>query len=127
MCRNVLGTIYTRKSSQSIDYSTKKLPSHGGLHVKNKTTWTFLPSFLSLCIEVQYIDTCGSIQRSLRTYPLIPDDHPIWWMGWLRELPISDFQALLTSHTVSPFSVNSRGSTLLHVSYYYHKRTLMAN
>jgi hypothetical protein len=127
MYRNIFGTISTRIMSQSINHSEKKFLSHRGFYIKNETTWTFIPSFLSLCIEVQYTDTCGSIQRSFRTYPLIRDDHPIWYMGWMQPPSTPDFQALLTSGTVSPFSVNSTGSTLLHVSYYFHKRTLMAN
>ena len=125
--RNVFGTVFTRMTSQSIDSSNRKLLSHEGFYIKNKTTWTFLPSFLSLCIEIQYTSTCGSIQRSFRTYPLVRDDHPIWRMGWIKQLSISDFQALLTSGAVSPFSVDSRGSTLLHVSYYFHKSVSIAN
>lgn len=119
--RNIFGRVSTRKISQSVDSINGKPPPQKGCNIKDKTTWTFVPSFLSLCLEIQYINICGSIQRSYRTYPQIRDHHPIWDMIW--HSPVSDIQALFTSRTVSPFSVDSAGSTLLHVSYDRHNST----
>jgi hypothetical protein len=76
-------------------------------------TWVFMPSFLSTCVEFQYISAFGSIQRSLRTYPLLRYDHPIWDM--CEDGNLKGMQAILSEGQVSPFSVDSAGWTLLHV------------
>jgi hypothetical protein len=77
-------------------------------------TWVFMPSFLSTCVEFQYISAFGSIQRSLRTYPLLQYDHPIWDM--CEDGDLKGMQTILSEGQVSPFSVDSAGWTLLHVS-----------
>jgi len=82
---------------------------------KTKTTNTcvFVPSFASACVNYQYMNTCGFVQRSIRIYPIIPSNHPIWNLCYNGDL--KGIQALLNEGQVSPFSVDRWGNTLLHV------------
>ncbi len=54
----------------------------------------------------------GYIQRALKIYPIIPDDHPIWRMSVRGDL--EGVQTLFATNQVSPFSVDANGFTLLH-------------
>jgi hypothetical protein len=102
-----LGVIFIRK----------KLLSEGDTF--KEIVLIFMPWFYSQCIRAHYSRAFGSIQASFRTYPLIPNSHPIWKMcetGNLRGL-----QAFFGDQALSPFSVNSKGMTLLHVSSVLHR------
>ena len=83
---------------------------------RSETTWIFLPSFFSSCVELKYMSILGSVNRSLRTYPLLPHSHPVWNICYNGNL--KDLQALLSERQVSPFSVDIRGSSLLHVGFF---------
>jgi hypothetical protein len=108
----LLGKALIKRISQSTKFG------HGGkssieTYHNCESTWVFIPSFLSTCVEFQYINIFGSIQRSLRTYPLLRYDHPIWDM--CEDGNLKGMQTLLSEGQVSPFSVDSAGWTLLHV------------
>jgi hypothetical protein len=109
----LLGKALVRRTTQytKLGYEDGKLSAES--HCKCERTWVFMPSFLSTCVELQYVSAFGSIQRSLRTYPLLRDDHPIWSM--CRDGDLKDVQTILGERQVSPFSVDSAGWTLLHV------------
>ena len=110
----LLGKAFVKRKTQST-----KLGCNGKLFIEScskcETTLVFMASFLSTCVEFQYVSTFGSIQRSLRTYPLLPYDHPIWDMCGDGDL--KGMQTILGERRVSPFSVDSGGWTLLHVSF----------
>ncbi|KAH8743361.1 hypothetical protein F5882DRAFT_446616 [Hyaloscypha sp. PMI_1271] len=91
-------------------------------YTQNKSTWIFMPSFLSHCIDFRYLNTCGYIQRSLRTYPIISDGHLVWKM--CKRGDIKGIQSLFSERQVSPFSINSSGRTLLHCSANNHRPEL---
>lgn len=81
---------------------------------RSKTTWVFMPSFLSRRIGLQYLNTCGFAQGSIRTHPVLPFEHPVWDM--CREDDLNAIQKLLSDRQISSFSVDEQGITLLHVS-----------
>jgi hypothetical protein len=83
---------------------------------RSETAWVFLPSFFSRCVELKYVSILGSVQRSLRIYPLLPNSHPIWDMCRCGNL--KGVQTLLSERQVSPFSVDSGGRTLLYVGFF---------
>jgi hypothetical protein len=72
-----------------------------------------LPSFLSYAFDFRYLNTCGYVERALRTYPVLPYDHPVWNMCWGGNL--KGIQKLLSDRQISPFSIDDRGNTMLHV------------
>jgi hypothetical protein len=112
---SLFGTLLIRRASRSTSFADNKLQSASKTYSSSVSSWFFRPSFLSRCFEYQSLNTYGSIQRAIRIYPLIQDDHPIWTMCAHGDLV--GIQALLSTRRVSPFSVDTKGMTLLHVSY----------
>jgi len=43
-----------------------------------KSNWVFIPSFLPYAFDFRYLNTCGYIERALRTYLVLPYNHPVW-------------------------------------------------
>ncbi len=83
-------------------------------HHSESSAWIFVPSFLSYALDYRYLNTCGYAERTLRTYPILPYEHPVWAMCTQGDL--AGIQKLLGDRQISPFSVNKGGDTLLHVS-----------
>ena len=110
---NILGRVYIRRASQSIVFQDGGNHSSEKAYDRTKYTWMFIPSLFSRCIELRFVNLLGSIQSSLRTYPVIRYDHPVWDM--CRANDIDGIQRLFGTRQVSPFSVSPEGRTLLHV------------
>lgn len=109
----VWGIVF-KKTSQSAKVSNK----HGEYlegYTQSESTWVFIPSFFSQCVELKFSNTLGSVQRSLRTYPIIRENHPIW--GMCERGDTTGIQTLLSKREVSPFSIDHYGRTLLYVGY----------
>jgi hypothetical protein len=111
--KNILGSVYIRRASQSIVFQDDRNQSSGDAYKRTEYTWKFIPSIFSRCIELRFVNLLGSLQSSLRTYPVIRDDHPIWKMCKTND--VEGMQRLFSNRQVSPFSVDPRGRTLLHV------------
>lgn len=111
--KNILGSVYIQRASQSIVFQDNRNQSSEEAYKRTECTWTFVPSLLSRCIELRFVNLLGSIQSSLRTYPTISDDHPVWDMCETND--VEGMQRLFSNRQVSPFSVNPYGRTLLHV------------
>jgi hypothetical protein len=116
--KNILGSVYIRRASQSIVFQDNRNQSSGEAYKRTECIWTFIPSILSRCIELRFVNLLGSIQSSLRTCPTIPDDHPVWSMCKAND--VDGIQRLFSNRQISPFSAGPNGRTLLHV------RTIMA-
>ncbi|KAH8672816.1 hypothetical protein BGZ60DRAFT_527110 [Tricladium varicosporioides] len=106
------GNLFVRKTSKSQTLSRNVEPSPSRAHNVDESSWVFMPSFISSCINFRYLSTCGTVQRSLRTYPVISEGHPIWKL--CKDGNVQGIQELLNGRQVSPFSINMRGKTLLH-------------
>lgn len=107
------GKLFVTRIMNSADFDNGDEILFAALKTKTTNTWIFVPSFASACVNYQYMNTCGFVQRSIRIYPLIPSNHPIWDLCYNGDL--KGIQTLLNDGQVSPFSVNRRGNTLLHV------------
>jgi hypothetical protein len=94
-------------------------------YTRSESAWIFVPSFLSRHFDFRYLNTCGHIERSIRTYPMIPDNHTVWNMCRMGDL--NGIQKLLSARQISPFSVDSDGDTLLHVrsTFFYRKDSIL--
>jgi hypothetical protein len=110
---NILGSVYIRRASQSIVFLDGRNHSSEEAYNRTECTWMFIPSLFSCCIELRFVNLLGSLQSSLRTYPVIRYDHPVWDM--CKSNDVEGIQRLFSNRQVSPFSVNFRGWTLLHV------------
>jgi hypothetical protein len=86
-------------------------------HARDEWSWVFIPSFLSRCVEVKCASFLGSVERTLRTCPILPDDHQVWDM--CRRGKVSSIQELFRTREVSPYVIDRTGTTLLHVSCAY--------
>jgi hypothetical protein len=111
--KNILGSVYARRESQSIVFQDNRNQSSEEAYKRTESTWMFIPSLFSRCIELRFVNIFGSIQSSLRIYPTISDDHPVWDMCKTND--VEGIQRLFGNRQVSPFSVNPHGWTLLHV------------
>ena len=99
--------------TKEVDNSRFEADSSARACTRSKTTWIFMSSFLSRHIDMQYLNTGGHVQRSIRTYPVLPYEHPVWKM--CHDGDLKGIQKLLGDRQVSPFSVDAVGDTLLHV------------
>jgi hypothetical protein len=107
------GELRIRRKISDSTFGDEEEPSPTTAYAKNETTWTFLPSFLSYAFDFRYLNTCGHVERSFRTYPVLPDNHPVWDM--CRGGDLKGIQKLLSDRQISPFCVRSDGITLLWV------------
>jgi hypothetical protein len=107
------GELRIRRKISDSTFGDEEEPSPTTAYAKNETTWTFLPSFLSYAFDFRYLNTCGHVERSLRTYPVIPDNHPVWNM--CKQGDLIGIQKLLSNRQISPSCVDSYGETLLEV------------
>jgi hypothetical protein len=110
---NLFGKLLVRKVSNFADFTDENAQSAQLPYSTSTSSWSFVPSFLSRAFDYQSSTTCGSIQRSIRIYPVISVEHPIW--GMCSRGDLKGIQTLLSMRQVSPFSVNEYGETLLHV------------
>lgn len=109
------GELFVRKTSRSQSFSSEVGQTPPGAYTVDESSWVFMPSFLSSCVNFRHLNTCGTIQRSLRTYPIIPGKHPVWDM--CADANVQGIQKLISEGQVSPFSVDKQGKTLLHVRF----------
>jgi hypothetical protein len=110
---SLFGKLLVRRTIQFASFDDNDEILIAAPYTKSESTWAFVPSFLSVCINYQYVNACGFIQRSIRTYPFLPRDHRIWNLCCNGDL--KGIQTLLSEGQVSPFSVDRWGNTLLHV------------
>ena len=110
---SLFGKLLIRKVSKFADFTDENAQSTQLPYSTSTSSWSFVPPFLSRAFDYQCLNTCGSIQRSIRIYPVISRWHPIWNMCSGGDL--KSIQTLLSTRQVSPFSVNEIGETLLHV------------
>lgn len=110
------GRLLVRHTIQASNFDDNGHILSGAPYKRKETTWIFVPSFLSTCINYQYVNACGFIQRSIRIYPFLSQDHPVWDRCINGDL--EGLQRFLGEGQISPFSINSWGDTLLHVRHY---------
>jgi hypothetical protein len=121
--RGILGSITAKLQSQSEEHDE-------GEHSKDsygRDEWSLvlIPSFLSRCVQVQCVRSFGSVQRTLRTCPILPSDHPAWEMCWRGD--VTSIQKLFSTREISPYAIDRFGRTLLHVSCDFFGETSLSN
>jgi hypothetical protein len=109
-----LGRLIVKREFQNSNFGNEEESTSINTHHSESSMWIFMPSFLSYAFDYRYLNTCGFVERALRTYPILPREHPVWGMCHWGDL--TGIQKLLGKREISPFSVNERGNTLLHVS-----------
>ncbi|PMD32669.1 hypothetical protein L207DRAFT_518555 [Hyaloscypha variabilis F] len=110
--RGFLGSIvtgYLSESEDSDEGGRSKEP-----YARDQWSWIFIPSFLSRCVQVQCVSSMGSVERTLRTCPILPDFHPAW--NLCKYGKVASIQELFSTREISPFAINKTGETLLHVA-----------
>ena len=111
--RTPLGTLYAKRNSKGVQAHDDEKSPHEVFMSEDEYSLTFTPSFLSRCIEFKYLSSLGYISGSFRVAPVIPRNHPVWKM--CEEGDIQGLQTCFGDRTVSPFSIDQSGGTLLHV------------
>jgi hypothetical protein len=110
--RGFLGSITAKIQSQSKDFAEGEYSKE--FYTRDEWSWVFIPSFLSCCVQVQCASSFGSVSRTLRTYPILSDDHPAWDM--CLDGKVTSIQELFSTREISPYAIDKTGRTLLHVS-----------
>jgi hypothetical protein len=118
--QTLLGRVIIRKESSTATFDSAERGLSMKSYTRDESTWNFMPSFFSRCIDFRYLNSCGYIQRSLRTYPVVRNDHPVWEM--CRSGDVIGIQKLFSERQLSPFSVDSWGNSLLHVRLEWPRR-----
>jgi hypothetical protein len=111
--RGFLGSITARIQSQPEDFVEGEHSKE--FYARDEWSWVFIPSFLSRCVQVQCASSFGSVERTLRTCPILPYDHPAWAM--CRDGDMMSIQELFSTREISPYAIGRHGQTLLHVSF----------
>jgi hypothetical protein len=115
-----IGTFCLRQTSEA---QHSENSSHEGFLSREENSLTFIPPFLSRCIEFKYLKTHGFISGSFRITPVISYDHPAFKMCETGD--IHGLQACFSNGSVSPFSINPHGRTFLHVSHSWYRATYL--
>jgi hypothetical protein len=110
--RGFLGSITARVQSGSEDFVAGEHSKDP--YARDEWSWVFIPSFLSRCVQVKCASFLGSVERTLRICPILPDDHQAWDMCVQGD--VTSIQELLRTREISPYAINKYGFTLLHVS-----------
>jgi hypothetical protein len=110
--RGFLGSITARIHSQAEDFVEGEHSKEP--YARDEWSWVFIPSFLSRCVQVKCTSFLGSVERTLRTCPILPDNHPAWDM--CLEGDVTSIQKLFSTREISPYAIDRYGQTLLHVS-----------
>lgn len=106
------GRVDIQSKSTSLSPSKKRtLESSASSEEK---TIRITPLFLRKTLELQFLNSFGRISRTLTTYPILESGAPIFRL--CEQGDIDGLQVALSSSTVSPFVLDERGWTLLHVS-----------
>ncbi|CZR58008.1 uncharacterized protein PAC_07898 [Phialocephala subalpina] len=100
--RGILGVVTARFSSRS----RSPFEEDQDRNARDETSWLIIPSFLSRCMQVQCTRSFESIERTLRTYPILRNDHPAWQM--CRNGEVTRLQQLFSTREISPYSVNDK-------------------
>jgi hypothetical protein len=108
------GRLIVKKEVQNSNLGNEEESTSANTHHSESSTWIFLPSFLSYAFDYRYLNTCGYVERALRTYPILPLEHQVWDMCYWGDL--TEIQKLLGDRQISPFSVSENGDTLSHES-----------
>lgn len=138
---NFIGSTGTRKSSESMSKSRelqvsparKHSTPFGNLYLRRRQLLqrrqisddpklenraildlAFMPSFLSRCVRIRCSKSFGHIDTAIRTYPVIPCDHPALKM--CQNNDVLGLQSCFSTRSLSPYSINEIGCSLLHVS-----------
>jgi hypothetical protein len=109
-----LGRLIVKEEVQKSNFENEEEWTSANTYHSESSAWIFMPSFLSYAFDYRYLNTCGYVERALRTYPILPVEHPVWDMCFRGDL--AGVQKLLGDRQISPFSVDEDGDTLLHVS-----------
>jgi hypothetical protein len=113
--RGFLGSITAIVQSESEDSIAGEYSKDP--YARDEWSWVFIPSFLSRCVQVKCASFLGSVERTLRTCPVLPNDHQVW--GMCLKGDMTSIQELLRTREISPYAIDRYGSTLLHVSCTY--------
>lgn len=111
--QGILGTIDVHDRSQSVGLRTAiNVPDRR--FITEARIVAFSPSFLNRRFELCFENGLGRISRSLRTYPVMNEGAAIFKM--CHSGNVSGLQDAFSSGVLSPFVLDNRGRTLLHVS-----------
>jgi hypothetical protein len=112
--QTLLGTFYYRQESAFAVFDRDHEELSKNVLEHSETSWAFIPTFLSRCIELHRRNVFGCLSTEIRTYRVLPDDHPVFEMCTKGD--VRNLQASFCDRSITPFVVSSGGDSLLHVS-----------
>ena len=113
--RCILGAVHVRTKSRFVRGSQLAVASEKAPFAKTQTI-TLAPTLLNYVFEIAKIQVFGQITRSLRVYPVLDeDDRSVTVFNLCRYGTIEELLEGFSRREFSPFTVDTSGSTLLHV------------
>ncbi len=112
--QTLLGTFYYRQESAFAVFDKNHEEPSKNVLEHSETSWAFIPTFLSRCIELHFRGVFGCISTKIRAYRVLPDDHPVFEMCTKGD--VRNLQAPFSDRSITPFVVSSGGDSLLHIS-----------
>lgn len=73
-----------------------------------------MPIFSRKALELRFRSSFGQISRTLSTYPILESTAPIFHICRMGDL--KGLQVALSTRSISPFVLDEKGQSLLHVS-----------
>lgn len=112
----ILGMLCILKNRRCI--KNHEAPGNAGeLTVATEKVIRVRPTFLGYTVELSFAAGFCGVPRSLKVYHVIGDEM-LWLAGILMHGDLGSFQRALVGYGMSPFVIDSEGTTLLHVSLY---------
>jgi hypothetical protein len=124
--QTILGTFYYRHQSTFFKISREQEQSQTDTRalVQAESSFGFIPTFHTFCVEFYRRNMCGSVSRGIRTYQSVDPSHPLFDM--CSKGDVIGLQACF-SDNISPFIVCGRsGGSLLHVSQWFNDAILVS-
>ena len=107
----LFGRVDVRVKSSSLNTSKSNRPWNRS--TSEEKIIKIIPAFFQRTFELRLLSSFGQIARTLRTYPILHEEAPIFVMSYTGD--VEGLQVLLSSGTVSPFVLDQDGWSLLHV------------
>jgi hypothetical protein len=124
---SLLGTLYIRRTTTAMSLNEGYESSKSNPLIQSKSSWSFFPTFLSRCVELQFHNSYSSIFPSLRTHQVIDSTDPI--INICYEGTGTALQAYFDNNRdrITPFVVEGSGRSLLYVSNNANERRKLSN
>ena len=115
----ILGNVTTQKSSKSVS-NTLNVRVANARTTSEETVIVLRPSFLRNHYELHFVESFGHISRTLNVDPVVDHQDPVFKMCCFGD--ITGLRSAFCDGRASPYTVDSTGTSLLHVGILFDRQ-----